>query len=62
MIFILQIYVNTNKVTYNHGKSVNIYIVYDLGASNSHINDPKLKNCLLGSVTLTKNTDIDKHS
>ena len=40
---------------------VNYYIVYKLGASSSHINDPTLKNCLFGAVTLTKNADIDKY-
>ena len=49
------------KVTYTHGKVVNIYIVYELGASSSHVNDPTLKNCLFGAVTLTKNADIDKY-
>ena len=32
-----------------------------MGASSSHVNDPTLKNCLFGSVTLTKNADIDKY-
>ena len=49
------------KISYTHGKVVNIYIVYELGASSSHNNDPTLKNCLFGAVTLTKNTDIDKY-
>ena len=40
---------------------VNIYIVYELIASSSHFNDPTLKNCLFGAVTLTKNADIDKY-
>ena len=40
---------------------VNIYIVYELGESSSHINDPTLKNCLFGAVTLTKNADIGKY-
>ena len=40
---------------------VNIYIVYELGASSFHIDDPTLKNCLFGAVTLTKNADIDKY-
>ena len=40
---------------------VNIYIAYELGASSSHINDPTLKNCLFGAVTLTENADIDKY-
>ena len=40
---------------------LNIYIVYELRASSSHINDPTLKKCLFGAVTLTKNADIDKY-
>ena len=28
---------------------------------SSHINDPTLKNCLFGAVTLTKNADIHKY-
>ena len=51
----------SNRFTYTHGKVVNIYIVYELGASSSHNNDPTLKNCLFGAVTLTKNADIDKY-
>ena len=49
------------KISYTHGKVVNIYIVYELGASSSNVNDPTLKNCLFGAVTLTKNADIDKY-
>ena len=47
--------------TFTHKKIVNIYIVYELRASSSYINDPTLKNCLFGAVTLTKNADIDKY-
>ena len=50
-----------SKISYNHGKVVNIYIVYELRASSSHINDPTLKICLFDAVTLTKNADIDKY-
>ena len=50
-----------SKMSYTHGKVVNIYMVYELGASSSHINDPTLKNCLFGAVTLTKNADIGKY-
>ena len=50
-----------SKISYTHGKVVNIYIVYELGASSSSDSDPTLKNCLFGAVTLTKNTDIDKY-
>ena len=51
----------SNKLTYTHRKVVNIYIVYELGAFSSNVNDPTLKNCLFGAVTLTENTDIDKY-
>ena len=50
-----------SKISYTHGKVVNIYIVYELGASSSHNNDPTLKNCLFGASTLAKNADIDKY-
>ena len=49
------------KLQYTHGTIVNIYIVYELGASGSNDNDPTLKNCLWCRVTLTKNADIDKY-
>ena len=44
------------KLSYTHDPIVNIYIVYELGTSSSHNNDPTLKNCLFGAVTLNKNT------
>ena len=50
-----------NKLTYDYGRKVNIYIVYELGASSSNDSDPTLKNCLFGAVTLTKNADIEKY-
>ena len=49
------------KISYTHATIVNIYIVYELGSSSSNINDPTLKNCLFGAVTLTKITDINKY-
>ena len=52
---------NQQKITYNHGKVVNIYIVYSLGASSFKYSDPTIKNCLFGAITLTKNVDIDKY-
>ena len=49
-----------DKITYTHGKVVNIYIVYEI--SNSiNIRDPTLENCLFGAVSLTKNTDTDNY-
>ena len=44
-----------------HRHVLNIYIVYELGASSSNDSDPTLKNCLFGVVTLTKNADIEKY-
>ena len=49
------------KITYAHKKVVNIYIVYELALSTSQIDDPTLKNCLSGAVTLTKNADVDTY-
>ena len=51
----------SNKLTYTYGKAINIYIVYEFGASSSHVNDPTLKNYLFVAVTLTKKADIDKY-
>ena len=51
----------SNKLTYAQKKIVNIYIVYEVGESISNDNDPTLKNCLFGAVTLTKDADIDKY-
>ena len=40
---------------------IHIYIVYELGASTSHIDETTLKKCLFGAVTFTINADIDKY-
>ena len=51
-----------DKVTYTHGKIVNIYIVYKINKKdNTIISDPTLEKFLFGAVTLTKNADIDKN-
>ena len=48
-----------DKITFNHGKIVNIYIVYEINNNNNKNSYyPTLKNCLFGAVSLTKNTDI----
>ena len=51
-------YLKQPNISYTHGPLVNIYIVCELGTSSSHNNNPTLKNCLFGAVTLTKNADI----
>ena len=49
------------KFTFTRKKVVNIYIVYELGASASRDSDPTIKNCLFGAFTLTENADIEKY-
>ena len=51
---------NQDKITFNHGKTVNIYIAYDL-KSNLNNFDPTLQNCLFGAIKLSRNNDIDKY-
>ena len=54
-------FLKKSNFTFTHKKVVNIYIVYELGASASNIEDRTMKNCLFGAVTLIKNADIDKY-
>ena len=35
--------VKQTKITYSHGKVVNVYIAYELGASSSNNSDPTIK-------------------
>ena len=50
-----------DKVTFNHGKVVNIYIVYEISKSINISDYPTLENCLFGAVSLTRNADINKY-
>ena len=43
-----------SKISYTHGKIVNIYIVYKITATVFGTDSPTLVNCLFGAVTLTK--------
>ena len=49
-----------DKVTFNHKKTVNVYIIYDL-KSSLNIFAFTLQNCLFGAVKPTANSDIDKY-
>ena len=51
----------SNNLAYSYGSRVNIYTVYELGASGSNDSNPTLKIFLFGAVTLTKNADIEKY-
>ena len=50
-----------DQITYTPQTIVNIYIVYEITKKNSISDYPTLENCLLSSVKLTKNPDIDKY-
>ena len=50
-----------DKITFNHGKIVNIYIVCDLESTIKYDADITLENCLFGAVKITKNTDVSKY-
>ena len=50
----------TKNFIHSWHNSKHLYCLW-LGASGSYSNDPTLKNCLFGAVTLTKNADIDKY-
>ena len=54
-------YLKQYKITYNHGKILNIYIVYDSKSTLNYNDDFTLENCLFGAVKLTKNADVDKY-
>ena len=49
-----------DKITLNHGKVVNIYIVYELDKMYVKTS-PTLINCLFDAVSLTKISGIDKY-
>ena len=49
------------KVTFDHGKVVNMYIVYEISKSNNISDYSTLENCLFEVVTLTKNADINRY-
>ena len=49
-----------SRVTYNHGPKINIFIVYKL-ITHTINTDFALKDCLLGSVKITKDKDPDNY-
>ena len=48
------------KVTYTYKNIVNIYFVYEIGATTRNSYDLKLINGLFGAVTHVKNSDVNK--
>ena len=54
-------YLKQDKVTFNHGKIVNTYIIYKISKNINIIDYPTLENCLFGAVILMQNADIDRY-
>ena len=50
-----------DKITYKHGKIVNISIVYDLKSTLNYNEGFTLENCFFGAVKLTKNANVHKY-
>ena len=51
-----------DDISFNHGKIVNIYIVYEINKNFKTSSYPTLENFLLGAVKLTKHPDIDQYN
>ena len=50
------------KITFNHGKIVNIYIFYEINDYRNISSHPTLENCFFGAVKLTKHVGLYKYS
>ena len=50
-----------DKLTYTHGKIVNIYTVYEISKNYNIRGYSTLENCLFGADSFTWNADIDKY-
>ena len=50
-----------DKMSFNHGKIVNIYIAYEINKNVNISSYPTLENCLFGAVKLTKNFDVNQY-
>ena len=50
-----------NKIKYDNGETVSIYIVYEINKNYNISSCPTLENCLFGAVSLTKKVDIDRY-
>ena len=54
-----------DRVTFNHGKTVNIYIVYEkisiASINGNRDSNLTIEKSLFGAVSLTKNADVDKY-
>ena len=54
-------YLKQEKITFNHGKKVNIYIVYKTIKTNPISNSyPIVQNCFVGEIGFIKNSTINE--
>ena len=51
-----------NKITLNHGKTINIYIAYYLKSTLNYNVNITFENCLSRAAKLTENTEINKEN
>ena len=51
-------YLKQDKISFDHGKVVNIYVVYEINKNFNISSYPTLENYLFGAVELTKNPSI----
>ena len=54
-------YLKQEKITFNHGKIVNIYIVHKIEKSVNISSYPTIENSLFGAVKLTKHAPVDEY-
>ena len=55
----MEIFIKQEKISFDHGKIVSIYIVYEIDRYVNISSYSMWENCLFGAVKLTKNVDID---
>ena len=48
-----------DKISFDQGKIVNIYVVYEIERSVNISSYPTLQNCFFGAVKLTRHVDVD---
>ena len=54
-------YLKQEKITFNHKKTVNIHIFYEIERRVNINSYPTLENCLFATVKLTKHVDVDQY-
>ena len=50
-----------DRISFNHRKVANIYIVHEINKTFNKNSYPTLENCFFGAVKLTKHSDMDNY-